>query len=49
MAEEFSALVDRKRSVVWVIPGKAEEVNGRPRELEPEYGVWLEWRDGSGE
>ena len=24
-------------------------MNGRPRELEPEDGIGLEWRDGSGE
>ena len=49
LTEKFGALVDREGCVVRVIPGKAEDVNGRPRELESEYGVWLEWWDGSGE
>ena len=49
MTEKFGALMDREGCVVWVIPGKAEYVNGRPRELEPEDGVWFEWWDGSGE
>ena len=49
LTEKFGALMDREGCVVWVIPGKAEYVNGRPRELEPEDGVWFEWWDGSGE